>query len=90
MVNVRYLEANWKGRGITPLDVDFVMRSTISAEEEMSDGVGGTLRVMFVGYTQSARLLEVGVEYLDDQEELVFHADDATPYYENLFREVNQ
>ena len=89
-LEVKYLDANWEGRAIVRLDIDHVLQSTISVEEEMSDGPGGTLRVMYVGYTQNARLLEVGVEYLEGDRELIFHADDATPYYKKLFREANQ
>jgi len=41
---------------------------------------------MFVGFTAAGRLLEVGIEYFDEEErEHIFHANDATTYYRHLF-----
>lgn len=45
----------------------------------------GNDRIMVVGWTASGRLLEVGIEYLPDGNEHIFHASGATQEYENLF-----
>ena len=42
-------------------------------------------RVMLVGLTHAGRLLEVGVEYVDDDHEHIFHGTDATEPYSNVF-----
>jgi hypothetical protein len=36
---------------------------------------------MFVGFTMAGRLLEVGMEFVSDEREHVFHAMDATKRY---------
>jgi hypothetical protein len=61
-----------------------VLRSQVW--EELGPSERGNDRVMFVGFSQDGRLVEVGVEYFDEQsEEWVFHADIATAKYKKLF-----
>ena len=56
--------------------------------EELGPSARGNERLMFIGFTSSGRLLEIGVEYFDDKNlEYVFHADDATTHYKKIFKQ---
>lgn len=71
--------------GVSPADADEVIATGIW--EEMLLSKHGNTRLMFVGFTANGRLLEVAVEYFDDEDmEYIFHANDATRYYRALFR----
>ncbi len=70
--------------GVSPGDVDEAMATGIW--EELPSSERGNDRLMFIGFTASGRLLEVGVEYFDDMEH-VFHANDATNHYRHIFRQ---
>jgi len=71
--------------GIAILDVDEVMATGIW--EEMPPSERGNARLMFIGFTSSGRLLEIGVEYFDEDDiEHVFHTDDATRHYRIIFK----
>jgi hypothetical protein len=52
---------------------------------DLPEGLNNSTRVMFVGFTYAGRLLEIGIEYLFDESEHVFHAMDATRYYREAF-----
>jgi uncharacterized DUF497 family protein len=70
--------------GISQADIDEVLASGIW--EEMQPSERGNERLMFVGFTSGGRLLEAGVEYFDDEDrEHIFHADDATNHYGQIF-----
>jgi hypothetical protein len=70
--------------GVLPEEADDVLATGIW--EEMPPSERGNERLMFVGFTASGRLLEVGIEYFDHEErEHIFHANDATTYYRKLF-----
>ncbi len=87
----KYKEAELLKHKITPKDVDFVLRSEISIWQELPPSRRGNDRVMLVGFDPAGRLLEVGVEYFDNEDtELIFHAIKATPGYRNLFTKIKQ
>lgn len=55
-----------------------MLASDLTYYEELKPSERGNDRLMFVGWTQSGRILEVGIEYFDgDDREHVFHAMDA-------------
>lgn len=54
-------------------------------DSDLSEGSSNNVRVMFVGFTYTGRLLEIGIEYLSDDVDHVFHAMDATKYYREAF-----
>lgn len=85
-----YLDEELQEHGVTRRDADFVLQSDLTVEEQMEDGTGGTLRIMFVGFDSNGRLLEIGVEYRDNRPDLIFHGNHATPYYARLFEETNR
>jgi len=88
-VVTKYLKDELAKHGVTPKDADFVLRSQISIWEDMGPSKHGNDRLMFVGFSAGGRLLEVAVEYFDEEDiELVFHANDATPKYKKLFEGI--
>ena len=89
MTETRYLDSEWAERNITRKDIDYVLRSPVW--EDMGPSHRGNDRLMFVGFDSSGRLLEVGLEYINDEDvEFIFHANYATPQYENLYTRSRQ
>ena len=60
--------------GYTKQDADTVIYGPLTKIFEQGPGQLGW-RVCFVGFTNSAELIEVLVEYLDDGREICFHMD---------------
>jgi uncharacterized DUF497 family protein len=81
---IAYDYGNLAKHRVSTNEVDDVLVSS-SIDFDMEPGHGGNNRVMFVGFTNSGRLLEVGVEYIDFCNEHVFHAMNATRRYRILF-----
>ena len=82
---------NLAGHGVSQSEVDEVLRSAVSAEFDLPPNLRGNQRVMIVGFTtQTARLLELGIEFFTNEDRThVFHADDAGKYYQLKFeREI--
>jgi hypothetical protein len=52
---------------------------------ELSPGRDGNDRIMAIGFDLNANLLEVGVEYLDDNHEHIFHGMPATAQWRNAY-----
>ena len=52
---------------------------------DLNPSLKGNDRVIVVGWTATGRLLEIGIEYLADGNEYIFHANEATKHYQNLF-----
>jgi hypothetical protein len=89
VTETRYLDDEWAGRNISRKDIDAVLRSFVF--DDMGPSKRGNDRLMFVGFDSSGRLLEAGVEYIDNEDvELVFHANDATPKYKKLYTRSRQ
>lgn len=73
-----HLTANYRS-GITNEEVeDAIFEGT---EFELAPSDRGNDRLMYVGWTQAGRLIEVGVEFRSKTEWLVFHAMNATKQY---------
>lgn len=90
-MRTKYLVDELAKHNVTPQDADFVLRSEISVWDNIGPSKRGNDRLMFVGLDSSGRLLEVGVEYLDDaDQELAFHANDATARYRKMFERARK
>ena len=84
MTRITYNFDSLNRHEIGPPDIDEVMASGIW--EEMPPSIHGNSRLMFIGFTSSGRLLEVGVEYFDyEDREHVFHTNDATSHHKQVF-----
>ena len=70
---------------VTQQEVDQVVASFRSVWIPMSKSTRGFERVMIVGFTNSGRLLEVGVELFLNDDLHYFHADNATKVYKREY-----
>jgi uncharacterized DUF497 family protein len=68
-------------------EIDEVLRSMVTVAVEIGPSRVGNDRVMLVGPTLNLRLLEIGIEYLPNDIEYVFHANDATKLMMQAFIE---
>jgi len=82
-MNTIYNHDSLDRHGVSEQDVDEVYAN--GKDFDMSSSVKGNDRIMVVGWTSAGRLLEVGIEYLADGDEYIFHAMEATQYYRELF-----
>ncbi len=70
-------------------DVDQVLEiSNITTRDfDLSLSDDDNLRIMFVGYNFAGRMLEVGVEFTNENKAYVFHAQTVSPKYRKLYEE---
>ncbi len=80
----KYHAQNLHAHGVTSEMVEEALADPFVVDEDL-EPIGKNWRVMFVGKTQSERLLEIGIEYRDDDIDFVFHGMAATPYYSALY-----
>lgn len=73
--------------GVTEQEVDEVYAT--GKDFDMEPSRTGNDRMMLVGWTAAGRLLEIGIEYLANGDEHIFHANDATKHYRKLFERCN-
>lgn len=84
MSRITYNFESLERHGISQIDSDEVLASGIW--EEMPPSERSNARLMFIGFTSGGRLLEVGVEYFNDEDrEHIFHANDATTHHRIVF-----
>jgi uncharacterized DUF497 family protein len=69
--------------GVTEEEADEVYAT--GKDFDLEPSANGNDRIMVVGWTSAGRLLEIGIEYLSDGNEHIFHAIDATKHYRQLF-----
>ena len=69
--------------GVTEQEADEVYATGKDFDMTASDN--GNDRIMVVGWTAHGRPLEVGIEYLENGNEHIFHACEATKHYRQLF-----
>jgi hypothetical protein len=72
-----------KKHKVTSQEADQVLdsRNLTTRVFDLPPARNGNERAMFVGMTLEGRLIEVGVETLNDTDEHVFHAMDVTKQY---------
>lgn len=80
---ITFDEENLRKHNVTPQEADQVLdsRNLSTRIFDLAPARNGNERVMFVGFTQEGRLLEIGVEIISDEDEQVFHGLDATKQY---------
>ncbi len=82
----KYVDHELFKNKITRKDADFVLRSQVSIWEDIGPSKRG---LMFTGFDSNGRLLEIAVEYFDEDDiELIFHTKDATPKRRKLFERI--
>jgi hypothetical protein len=83
-------EESLKRHKITRLEAVQIVESEESEYFPLTRYLGND-RLMFVGFSSDgAVLMEVGVEFLADGEEMIFHANKARRYFVNLYNARKQ
>ena len=84
-----YNDENLRPHGVNRSEVEEVLDvdNTMARDFDMLLSRYGRLRTMFVGYNLSARLLEIGVEFIDENKAYVFHGQTVSPLYRKLYEE---
>lgn len=78
MMIFSYDSHNLKKHRISSFEVDEVLAAEVKVELPLKMSEVGNARYMVVGFTQSGRLLEVGIELVNDSSVHIFHAKRAT------------
>ncbi|MBX9877393.1 MAG: hypothetical protein K2Y22_02960 [Candidatus Obscuribacterales bacterium] len=86
---ISYKKDNLQRHNVTVTEVDEVLNGTESIWLDLGVSISGNDRLMFVGFTKSGRILEVGVELVGD-DEIVFHAMNAGKKYLEEFTDAQK
>jgi uncharacterized DUF497 family protein len=85
---VTYEDENLRKNGVTRTEVLEVFASDLSYADDLEPSDRGNDRAMVIGGTQAGRILEIGIEYFEDEDrEHVFHGMDAGRAYKQAFKE---
>ncbi len=85
---VTYEDENLRKNGVSRIEVQEVFASDLSFAEDLEPSGRGNDRAMVIGWTQSGRILEIGIEYFETEDrEHIFHAMDAGKGYKEAFLE---
>lgn len=90
MQNISYETEQLRKHNVTQQEVEEVLASDLTDYNEMKPSAHGNDRLMFTGWTQAGRILEIGVELFEfEDREHVFHAMDATSEQKERFIKRN-
>lgn len=89
-MHYRYIDKSLKKHGMTRADVNEVLAASnpTTRDFDMELSADDNLRIMFVGFNLAGRLLEVGVEFLSENEAIVFHAQVVSPEYRQYYEDT--
>ncbi|CAN5489435.1 hypothetical protein BH10CYA1_BH10CYA1_24010 [soil metagenome] len=83
-----YEDENLRQHRVTTTEIQEVFASDLSFADDLDPSDRGNDRAMVIGWTQSGRILEIGIEYFEDEDrEHVFHGMDAGKAYKKDFKE---
>lgn len=81
-----YDEANLRKNGISKEEIKEVFASDLSYAEDLEASERGNNRAMIIGWTFSGRILEIGIEYFENEDrEHIFHGMEAGKQYKKDF-----
>ena len=84
---VTYNIENLDKHNVTTVEVDEVLSDSRTIWLDLGPSRGGNDRLMFIGLTKAARILEVGIE-LVSEDEYVFHSMPASEHYLKEFNDA--
>jgi uncharacterized DUF497 family protein len=84
-----YNYESMKRHCVTVDEINEVQRSPLTVIIDLEPSDKGNDRVVWIGFTFSLRLLEIGVEYLPNDNEHMFHTMDATKTHRKEFEQSN-
>jgi len=73
-----------KRHKVKPLECLQALADPNKKEGLISESSNGNPTIIWIGSTMAGRLLEVGVEYLEDMD-WIFHADSVGSHYKKLY-----
>jgi len=76
-----YNSESLKRHDVSTDEIKEVLRSPLTVVVDLEPSNHGNYRVMWVGFTFNLRVLEIGIEYMPNDQEHIFHAMDATKQY---------
>ncbi len=80
-----YNHESLQRHSVTVEEINEVLRSPLTIVIDLEPSRKGNDRVIWIGFTFNIRLLEIGIEYLPNNKEHVFHAMDATKTHRKEF-----
>jgi uncharacterized DUF497 family protein len=85
----KYNDESLKRHGVLRKDADEVLaeENILTRDFELQLSVTGETRVMFVGFNEAGRLLEVAVEFQKNAKPYIFHAQTASPKFRKLYED---
>lgn len=81
----QYNYESLKRHNVSVDEIGEVLRCLLTVNINMGPSRAGNDRIMWIGFTYNARLLEIGMEYLPEGTEYVFHANNATDLAQQAF-----
>jgi len=86
-VKASFDDNNLRKNGVDRSEILQVFESDLTIAFDLEPSGRGNDRAMIVGWTYAGRVLEIGIEYFeDDEREHIFHAMDAGKEYKREFR----
>ena len=87
MDDITYNEESLRRHRVSYSDIDEVLdiNNKSRCDFDMELSMRNNPRIMFVGYNLAARLLEVGVEFMDENRIHIFHTQTVSPHYRKLY-----
>jgi|GEM_PF-3490085 len=83
---LKFNDTGLRKNGITREQVLQALGDTFVIDiPELVDSKRNNPRSMWVGKTYAEQLLEIGIEYLDENEWYIYHADNAQAKYKNAY-----
>jgi hypothetical protein len=84
-----YNDESLKRRGVSRQDVDEVLAETNVSTREFELPLSSTdnPRTMFVGFNNSGRLFEIGIEFEEKEILRVFHTQTVSPEFRRLYED---
>lgn len=88
MPDTTYEDSQLAKHEVTRSEIQQVFASELTYAEDLDPSVRGNTRAMIIGWTYEGRILEIGIEYFEDEDrEHIFHAMDAGKKYKNDFED---
>lgn len=88
MPKITYEDSELAKHKVTRLEIQQVFASELTYADDLAPSNRGNNRALIIGWTHEGRILEIGIEYFEDEDrEHIFHAMDAGKKYKNDFEQ---
>ena len=90
MTLISFNDDSLKRHKVTRAEVLEVLADDFKTPVEFGESKQGNSTVMYVGCTKTERALEVGVEFLEDDADHVYHARSITHYFARAYKRLRK